>query len=429
MKIVLSHPTGNANVRAVLTALVKANALAEFSTTLATNPDAGWLKLLPGSVRSELLRRTFPAPQSRIQTHPFREIARMAFPKMGLNQLVRHEQGWASIDAVYQDFDRFTARRLARLAASQAVDAVYAYEDGALETFRQAKKLNLTCVYDLPIAYWETGRKLMLEEADRMPAWAPTLGGGIRDSAAKLERKTRELELADVVVGPGRFVMDSIPAWAADKQTIMAPFGSPALTAPVDRSTMSDHNNRRPLRVLFAGSMGQRKGLGDLFEAVKLLNHPDLELVVMGSLLSPIEFYRSQYNGFSFEPGRPHDQVLALMRSCDVFCLPSIVEGRALVMQEAMSQGLPLIITPNTGGADLIKEGQTGFLVPIRSPQAIAEKLSWFLNNRDQIPEMGKMAQAHASTYTWGGYGETVVDSISDFYSKLTRKPHLAANV
>ncbi|ADB42260.1 glycosyltransferase family 4 protein [Spirosoma linguale] len=427
MKILLSHPTGNANVRAVLSALVKANALAEFNTTLATNPDAGWLKLLPGSLRSELLRRTFPAPQAQIQTHPLREIARMAFPKLGLNQLVRHEQGWASIDAVYQDFDRLTAQRLAKLATSQAVNAVYAYEDGALETFRQAKKLNLTCVYDLPIAYWETGRSLMLEEADRMPAWAPTLGGGIQDSEAKLERKTRELELADIVVGPGRFVMDSIPGWAADKQTIMAPFGSPVLPAANQPKT-NDATGRRPLRVLFAGSMGQRKGLGDLFEAVKLLNHPDLELVVMGSLLSPMEFYRSQYAGFTYEPGRPHDQVLALMRSCDVFCLPSIVEGRALVMQEAMSQGLPLIITPNTGGADLIKEGKTGFLVPIRSPKAIAEKLSWFLDNRDQIPAMGAMAQAHASTYTWDGYGKTVVDSIDNFYSKQVRKPQIAAN-
>ncbi|SOD91634.1 glycosyltransferase family 4 protein [Spirosoma fluviale] len=428
MKIVLSHPTGNANVRAVLTALVKANALAEFNTTLATNPDAGWLKLLPGSVRSELLRRTFPAPQEQIQTHPLREIARMAFPKLGLNQLVRHEQGWASIDAVYQDFDRLTAQRLTKLAASQSVNAVYAYEDGALETFRQAKKLGLTCVYDLPIAYWETGRKLMLEEAERMPAWAPTLGGGIQDSEAKLERKTRELELADIVVGPGLFVMDSIPAWAADKQTIMAPFGSPVLPAAASQPKTNESTNRRPLRVLFAGSMGQRKGLGDLFEAVKLLNNPDLELVVMGSLLSPIEFYRSQYAGFTYEAGRPHDQVLALMRSCDVFCLPSIVEGRALVMQEAMSQGLPLIITPNTGGADLIQEGKTGFLVPIRSPKAIAEKLSWFLDNRDQIPEMGKLAQAHAATYTWDGYGTTVVDSINDFYTKLVRKPQIAAN-
>jgi glycosyltransferase involved in cell wall biosynthesis len=427
MNVVLTHPTGNANVRAVLTALVKAGALAEFDTTLATDPKAGWLKLLPGSVRSELLRRTFPAPLNKIQTHPFREVARIALPKLGFKQLVRHEQGWASIDAVYQNFDQLTAQRLPQLVRQQKATAVYAYEDGALSTFKQAKQLGLTCVYDLPIAYWELGRRLMFEEADRLPAWATTLGGGIQDSAAKLERKTQELELADIVVGPGSFVMDSIPAWASDKQTIMAPFGSPrTTTAPP--ATATNGAAKRPLRVLFVGSMGQRKGLGDLFEAVKLLNRADLELVVMGSPLAPMDFYRSQLSGFTYEAGRPHDQVLALMRSCDVFCLPSIVEGRALVMQEAMSQGLPVIITPNTGGADLVQEGRTGFLVPIRSPEAIAEKLTWFLDNRDQIASMGKLAQAHAETYTWDGYGQTVVDALSAFHQKQGNPQFMATN-
>jgi glycosyltransferase involved in cell wall biosynthesis len=427
MNVVLTHPTGNANVRAVLTALVKAGALAEFDTTLATDPSAGWLKLLPGSLRSELLRRTFPAPLDKIQTHPFREIARLALPKLGLSQHVRHEQGWASIDAVYQEFDRLTAQRLAGLSGKQAVTAVYAYEDGALNTFREAKKLGLTCVYDLPIAYWELGRRLMLEEADRLPAWATTLGGGIQDSAAKLERKTQELELADIVVGPGSFVMDSIPAWASDKQTVMAPFGSPT-TATAQRTPATGSASKRPLRVLFVGSMGQRKGLGDLFEAVKLLNRPDLELVVMGSPLAPMDFYRSQLPNFTYEAGRPHDQVLALMRSCDVFCLPSIVEGRALVMQEAMSQGLPVVITANTGGADLVQEGQTGFLVPIRSPEAIAEKLAWFLDNRDRLADMGRKAQAHAETYTWDGYGQTVVDALSAFHQKRDKPQRMATH-
>lgn len=419
MKIVLTHPTGNANVRAIMRALLQAEVLAEFSTTLAADPAARWLKLLPGSLRTEWLRRTFPAPITHIHTHPYREVARMALPKLGLRQIVRHERGWASIDAVYQDFDRITARRLLALARKGQISAVYAYEDGALATFRQAKQLGLPCIYDLPIAYWETGRRLMLEEAQRLPAWAPTLGGGILDSPAKLDRKTQELELADVVVGPGQFVMDSLPGWAAGKQAIMAPFGSPAPTGSAVSMSQSKPDTHRPLRVLFAGSMGQRKGLGDLFAAVKLLHRPDLELVVMGSPLAPLNFYRSELPNFTYEPGRPHDQVLALMRSCDVFCLPSIVEGRALVMQEAMSQGLPLIITPNTGGADLILEGQTGFLVPIRSPEAIAEKLAWFLDHRAEIQAMGQRAQQHAATYTWERYGTTVVDSIQNFLPGL----------
>ena len=122
--------------------------------------------------------------------------------------------------------------------------------------------------------------------------------------------------------------------------------------------------------------MTQRKGLADLFAAFRLLKRSDVELVVMGSPLASHEFYRSELPDFQYEPPRPHAEVLKLMQSCDVFVLPSIVEGRALVQQEAMACGLPLIVTANAGAEDVIDEGETGFLVPIRSPEVIAERIA-----------------------------------------------------
>jgi glycosyltransferase involved in cell wall biosynthesis len=100
------------------------------------------------------------------------------------------------------------------------------------------------------------------------------------------------------------------------------------------------------------------------------------------------------------------------MQSCDIFCLPSLVEGRALVMQEAMSQGLPIIITPNTGGEDLIISGCTGFLVPIRNPEAIAQKINWFIDNKCRIAKMSKKAKNHALKYSWENYAETICKSL-----------------
>jgi glycosyltransferase involved in cell wall biosynthesis len=76
---------------------------------------------------------------------------------------------------------------------------------------------------------------------------------------------------------------------------------------------------------------------------------------------------------------------------------------------------LPIIITPNTGGSDLILEGETGFMVPIRSPEAIAQKLSWFLENRSKIQEMGLNAQQHAAKYTWDNYANSITTSIKTF--------------
>jgi hypothetical protein len=414
--ILVSHPIGNRNTRAILTAVEEAGLLTEFDTAFAVDPDAAWLTVLPGSLKQEFLRRSYSIDYNKIKTYPVKELVRLFGPKLGFNKVITHETGWASIDAVCSDLDQKVSERLPMLVEQKGLTAVYGYEDCALNTFIKAKELGLTCIYDLPIAYWETGKKLMLEEADRLPEWAITLGGGIGDSEQKLEKKTRELELADVVVGPGSFVMDSIPTWARSKKTIMAPFGSPELQGENDNQRLSLQDlETKKLRVLFVGSMGQRKGLGDLFEAVKSLNNENIELVVMGNLLAPLEFYKGQFPNFTYETGRSHDQVLALMRSCDVFCLPSIVEGRALVMQEAMSQQLPIIITENTGGLDLVLEGQTGFAVPIQSPEKIAEKINWFHENRSQIPVMGKLAQEHAAKYTWNNYGDTVVQSIREF--------------
>ncbi|MGF7081433.1 glycosyltransferase family 4 protein [Mucilaginibacter sp. UYCu711] len=411
MKTVLAHPTGNRNVRAILQSLIDADLLAEFQTTISINKAERWIKLLPEGIRRESLRRSYNVSPQQLWTHGSLEFARMILPKIGLKRFVTDENSFAHIYSVYKEFDKAASKRLATLAKQISIDAVYAYEDGALSLFEQAKKIDLKCIYDLPIAYWETGRMLMLEEAERLPKWANTLAGGILDSSEKLERKTQEMELADVVVVPGEFVMNSLPQWAQSKKIIMAPFGSPI----IDISAAQPKKSVKPLRVLFAGSMGQRKGLGDLFAAVKLLNNKDIELVVMGSLMESMIFYRNEFQNFTYEPGRPHDEVLALMRTCDVFCLPSIVEGRALVMQEAMSQGLPLIITENTGGRDLIIEGETGYLVPIRSPHAIAEKLNWFINNRSKVGEMGEMAKKHAGNYTWEKYGNVVIESIKKY--------------
>ncbi|RZL88636.1 MAG: glycosyltransferase [Variovorax sp.] len=410
MKLLFSHPAGNQNSRAMLNALEHAGMLARFATTLAVAPHSLGVKLLPNGLGRNLLRRSFDVPREKILQHPSRELARALCSRLGWDRWLRHEEGFASIDAVLQDFDRFTAKALPGVRRKLGLDAVYTYEDSALDTFKAAKSLGLKCVYDLPISYWQVGRRLMEEEVLRVPEWAQALGGGMSDSPSKLDRKDQELALADLVVVPSRFVGDSLPAWASQKARVLSPFGSPASSA-LGRTDLAV-DPARPLRVLFVGSMGQRKGLADLFAAMKLLVGENIELITMGSMLNTPEFYSRQYAGFTYEKGRPHDEVLKLMRSCDVFCLPSLYEGRALVMQEAMSQGLPIVITPNTGGQDLVIEGKTGFLVPIRSPEKIAEKLAWFNHHRQELPAMKQMAMQHAATYTWKSYGDTVVDAI-----------------
>ncbi len=79
-----------------------------------------------------------------------------------------------------------------------------------------------------------------------------------------------------------------------------------------------------------------------------------------------------------------------------------------------MACGLPLIATRNAGADDLIDEGQTGFLVPIRAPEAIAEKIDWCAAHRESISGMGIASQKRAGTLTWRGYGEKVLAAIAE---------------
>ncbi len=411
--ILLSHPTGNEFVRAILTGLLEANELDSFHTTISLDQSNA---VFPGLLSNVLSRRCFPVPASKTVVNPWRELTRLFAGSLGLSFITQHESGWASLDSVYQELDQLVTKRLYERSSAkhnQMPTAIYSYEDASLNSFRAAKHFGMKRFYDLPIAYWQTSRKLLQEEAARWPDWEPTLYA-TRDSQAKVERKSEELELAEVVICPSKFVLDSLPETIKEsKVCLVAEFGSPPLDNELTpEQRLTEKPGGAPLRVLFAGSMGQRKGLADLFAAFNMLKRKDVELVVMGTPLLPLEFYRKQCAHFQHQTTRSHEEVLRLMQSCHILVLPSIVEGRALVQQEAMVCGLPLIITANTGGADLIDEGKTGFLVPIRSPEKIAEKINWFADHRNEIATMGECARQKASLLTWDGYRKKVLSVI-----------------
>jgi glycosyltransferase involved in cell wall biosynthesis len=254
----------------------------------------------------------------------------------------------------------------------------------------------------LPILYWRTAQELLQQEAERYPDWEPTLLG-TRDSNRKLERKSAELQLADLVICPSRQVRESLPPGTA---SLVAEYGCPV---PVEESPPRD---KARLRILFAGTMSQRKGLADLFVAMNLLQRPDIQLVVLGRPLLPLRFYQSIYPDFLYETTRSNQDVRALMLTCDVLVLPSIVEGRAMVQMEALSCGLPIVVTPNAGAEDLVELGQTGFLVPMRAPEKLAEIIDWIADHRDWINDVRPAILKKARESSWEKYTEKVLTAI-----------------
>jgi glycosyltransferase involved in cell wall biosynthesis len=157
--------------------------------------------------------------------------------------------------------------------------------------------------------------------------------------------------------------------------------------------------------------MSQRKGLADLFEAMKLVKKEPVTLSVLGQPSLPMEFYRKQFSDFQYFPPCSNQKVREIMMKHDILVLPSIIEGRALVQQEALSCGLPIIVTRNSGGEDLVEEGLTGNLVPIRSPEKLAQCILKNLEEINSLKEMKVECLTKAKQYSWKEYTSKIIDN------------------
>jgi glycosyltransferase involved in cell wall biosynthesis len=407
--ILLSHPTGNENVRQAALAFREAGLLREFWTCISWNSNATVSGLLPHSLRQQLSRRSFhPSLRAVTRTAPAREMGRLLVSALGLSIFSEHETGPLSIDAIFSDLDRKVAARLSQLPDCKLV---YAYEDGALETFRAAQAHSISRVYDLPIGYWKVAQQIYAEEREREPAWAATLTG-VRDSEEKLARKDEELRLADRVVVASSFTKETLRAADLAVEVQVIPYGAPAAIS----ANVEAHSGA--LRVLFVGSLGQRKGLSYLLQAIKLLGSK-VELTLLGRKAvdgcPPLEEAIRKHRWI---PSLPHPELLRVMQQHDVLILPSLFEGFGLVILEAMAQRLPVIATPHTAGPDVISEGVDGFIVPIRSAEAIAARLDHLASNPNLLQQMKQAAQDKAKSQRWENYRESLTQMAQDLVFK-----------
>jgi glycosyltransferase involved in cell wall biosynthesis len=311
----------------------------------------------------------------------------------------RHETGAFSIDAVFRALDKTVADHLRKI---HNIRAIYVYEDGALQSFRAARDRNFQRIYDLPIGYWRVGQRVFAEEAEREPEWAPTLTGTL-DSAEKLARKDDELRLATRVIVASTFTKQTLVESPCTAKIDIVPYGAP----PAISGDIAKPSGK--LKVLFAGSLGQRKGLSYLLKAIDILKSK-LELTLLGRKAAagcaPLE---SAVRKYRWLPSLSHDAVLREMQRHDVLVLPSLFEGFGLVILEAMAQGTPVIATEHTAGPDIIEDGVDGFVVPLRSAEAIAEKLDLLACDRERLIAMKSAAQRKAGSFRWESYRDGLV--------------------
>lgn len=407
--ILFSHPTLNANTKALINGLLKSKILYKLHTSIAVFPGQLLFKLGNNPKLKDLKRRSLDKTwQPYTRSKSFFEFGRLLASKLHLEFLVQHEKGVFCIDKVYQNHDKWVANSLAK-AKKEGLLGVYAYEDGALATFAQAKQLGLYCLYDLPIGYWKSARLLMQNEFDTNPDWSSTLTG-FNDSSDKLNKKDQELALADVIFVASSFTKKTLEQYSGNLPEIkVIPYGFPEVKQKKEYPSLAN----RKLKVLFIGGLSQRKGLSYLFEAVEGMQN-ELELTIVGhKAVANCDALNLALEKHKWIPSLSHDQVLACMREHDVFVFPSLFEGFGLVITEAMSQGVPVITTDRTAGPDIIENNKDGWIVPAGSAMAIKEVLAKILETPNIVENYGIAAQQKAQTRPWSVYGQEMADALS----------------
>jgi glycosyltransferase involved in cell wall biosynthesis len=271
-------------------------------------------------------------------------------------------------------------------------DIFHVYNHHGLISMRRAAKHGAKTIVERASAHILTQHNLLREEFARHDMRFP-------DARWPMEWKhVQEYEEADHIIVVSEFVKRTMVERGipADKMTVIG--------LGADLETFKPQPKQDDVfRVLFVGASSLQKGTHYLLEAFSKLQIPNSELVLVGGVFPEMEPVMRQYEGtHRFVPGVPQHELVALYNSASVFVIPSIQDGQPMAAFEAMACGVPVIISDNVGTP--IQDGQEGFVVPIRDPESIAERLIYLYENESERHAMGQKAQTFAQQFTWDAY-------------------------
>ncbi|MEK7479007.1 MAG: glycosyltransferase family 4 protein, partial [Patescibacteria group bacterium] len=277
---------------------------------------------------------------------------------------------------------------------------------------RRAKKMGMKTVLERGSTHIEYQRDTLREEYD---IHGVPLAKRDLPRPQIIAKELKEYEEADRIAVPSTFVKRTFLQKGIPEEKLMVnPYG---VNLSSFRKVPKEDN---VFRVIFAGGMSLRKGVHYLLQGFAEANLPNSELVLLGGMNEELKSFFKKYGvrGSTSQGGRtspvirymghvPQRELHKYYSQASVFAICSIEEGLALVQAQAMACELPLICTPNTGGEELIRDGQEGFIIPIRDVDALKEKLTYLYEHPEVCHVMGQRARERARHgFSWQEYGE-----------------------
>lgn len=268
-------------------------------------------------------------------------------------------------------------------------DGLYAFNSAALELLEYAEQNGLRSIVEQTIAPTEVIAGLLKNEAEAFPGWVNAQDAD-HDAAEFIARERAEWQKASIILCGSQFVQNAIAsAGGPVSRCVVVPYGV-ANPAAVSARPM----NKGPLRVLTIGAVGLRKGTPYVLEAAERLGNA-AHFRMVGVITIPPAIEKHIRRHVELTGPVPRNEVGSHYNWADVFVLPSICEGSAIVTYEALAAGLPVICTPNTGS--VVRDGVDGFIVPIRDSGAIVKRLGRLAVDRELLCHMGTNARANDS--------------------------------
>jgi len=250
-----------------------------------------------------------------------------------------------------------------------------------MQKLRNAKKITLWFS-----SHYNFASKILEEEYKKFGIKGPAI------HPYEIFKAQKEHEMSDYLVVPSRqcaqtYIDNGIP----DNKLLIVPFG-----VDITRFYPDDKKEISTLpKFLFAGGNWIRKGLTYLLlAAMNMKKEP--HLTIIGCVPNP----RTNLKKLHIEGWVPDDKVPKIYRRSDVFVLPSLEEGSALVVYEAMASGLPCIVTPECGS--MISNGKDGIIVEPRNIEQLKDAMQYFIDNPEEVKRMGSNARSKVEReYTW----------------------------
>lgn len=401
MKIVITTPNLNPNRSKVISLLHSFNYLDSFWTTI----------LFPIKLKIFKNRYYEKINFKYVKLNFFKEIMRIICTFLNLKKFYYKDENIFSVDSVYKNLDKKVAKYLNK---KNNINIIYSFEDCSKESFIAAKTKNIKTIYDLTSPYWRLKKKILEEELKLCPEW--NLSSTEMMSEKKCKIKDDELNLSDRVVVASSFAAKSLELFKPQKlkNVDIIPYG---IDLPKTK-ILNKRKNNENFKIFFVGRPTLSKGIQYLINTLNQLDFP-WEVEIAGSNPERPSEISGKLSNFlrddrcKFLGQISNEDLLKRMRRSHVLLFPSLFEGFGQVLLEAFSCGLPVITTNNTAGPDIIEDGKSGFLTPIRDTKKTINILHNLYHYDEIRQSIADNAFLSLNKYTWKNYQKNLIKIIN----------------